>query len=343
MVFAGIEEKSSFSIANGYEGTTKSYEIDVQPNAGISHIMLEVGVVPVGSGTLTLVPMAPFGIISSLKVSDQNGIQLGNYTGAELVLFHQALGKNNPFKNVQYKDGTNGWVELAASTDVATTEEIRGTLHLPVRIGKSKNISKLKFEITFSSLNSTTGLKGFGDFATSWTSWTGTIRANPVYDDSIVETWIGHIFSEASVGTSFIVFKDPPRSKKIRYALVYLPDYYVAQNATTDNETLLDAFEFRKDTKVTPIRLNQHTMRYTLQDMLDADPEFVMGDTSATAWNWFILVLPDLEMGENSRFALKNLSSQDAKLILIEVEPDPQKAKESKSLSPAVIGRFFKG
>ena len=84
-------------------------------------------------------------------------------------------------------------------------------------------------------------------------------------------------------------------------------------------------------------------MRYMLQDFLDADPEFLLADQSNVAFNWFILVLPDLVMGENSRFALKNLSSQDARLILIEVEPDPNKETQSKALSPAVLARFLKG
>ena len=122
-----------------------------------------------------------------------------------------------------------------------------------------------------------------------------------------------------------------------------LPDFWTNVGKTEDNETLFDQFEFRKDTKITPVRMTQHTMRYMLQDLLDSDPEFTLVDQSTVAWNWFVLVFPDLEMGENSRFALKNLSSQDARLILIEVEADPLKEKQSKLFSPATIGRLLKG
>ena len=157
MVFSGVELKDTFAITNAYIGTTQAYEIDVQAKAGISHIMLEVGVIPVGLGTLTLNHIAPFGFIAALKITDQNGVQLGLYTGYELVLLHQILGRNNVFKNVQFNDGTTGWSEVPNATTVASGEELKGTLHLPIRIGRAKNISKNKFEITFNTLNSTTG------------------------------------------------------------------------------------------------------------------------------------------------------------------------------------------
>ena len=186
-----------------------------------------------GLGTFTLLQLAPFGMINRLRVTDQDGNQLGSYTGYELVLLHNVLGRNSPFGNVQYNDGSNGWVEVGSATVLATTEELKGVLHLPIRIGRAKNVSKLNFEVTFASLNSTTGMNGVGTYNTSWTSGTGTLRASPVYDDGIVETWSSHLFTESAIGTAFAVFKDPPRGKKIRYALVVLPDYWTAQNVTS--------------------------------------------------------------------------------------------------------------
>lgn len=343
MVFQGTELNAAESFVLADLGKPKKWSIDITEKQGVSHVIMELKLTLTGTGALTLLKMAPFSVISSMKVTDQDGKQLINLNNYHLYLLAALMSHVSPSKTILYDDGTNGWTEISAVTDVASTEEIGGTLHLPIRIGKSQKVTKLNFECNLNSLNSTTGITHVGDFATAMSDVAGSVRFSPVYDNAIVETFVSHFFNKETVSTSVQQFDSPPEGARIRYAMVVLPDFWQAQVETTDNENLIDEFAFKKDNQTTPIKVNFWTGRHMLADLIDLDPEFDTIISTIKAWNWLVIVLPDSAMGKNARFTLKNLTSQDAELILIEVKPDPAKQQESKKFSPAVFKRFLGG
>ena len=79
-----------------------------------------------------------------------------------------------------------------------------------------------------------------------------------------------------------------------------------------------------------------------MHDLLDLDPDFVLGDTSALSYNMLIIPFPDTVIGANSQFNVKLDSSQDASMVLVLVKPFAP-LNEVKAFSGAGVGRLLKG
>lgn len=342
MTLQSVDLADTLSFVNGNINSKISHTINVNKGVGISQVYLDISITPVGAGAITLTKMAPFGIISNLTVRDQNSRELFSLNAWELVFLSLLQTKRPPFENVMYNDGSNGWVPVAAATDPATTEEIRGSLALPIRLPQGHNVSKLTFDIQLTTTNSTTGWTQLLDFATSATSISGSFTPHVEYDDSINHAYQIIKATEAAIGTSFQAIGDLPEGRLMRYAIVYLDDYWETHAATTDDQLLINEIEYESAIGIKPIRLNRFSARHIMHDLLDIDPDFVLGNTSSLCYNMAIIPFPDTMIGENSQFRLKNDSSQDATLVVVLVDPFASQ-EEVRVFSPASVGRLIKG
>lgn len=331
MTQLGVEQKQAQTWAYTDLGYPINYEIDITSGKGVDHIDLEVLVTPTGTGTFTLEKRSPFGVISSIIINDGSET-LGTYTASELMLLHYLTQKSSPAQNLMYQNGSSQYVPLTSATDVATGKSLVGTLSLPVRIGKNHPVSKLSMTITLSGLNSTTGILGVGDFATSISGATGSFVATVIYDDSVNETWIGHVAPYSGVTTDYSTFTTP-LGADIRYCLIYDNGYWNTHGAATNPYWIFNEAQFRQTSTFTPIDMNRFLFRQYMQNYLDLDPDFVLCDTSSLAYDFFYFVLADQKMNSDSYFALKNDSSINVRVVQIEIKTDPL-AQNKGLLSP---------
>jgi len=321
--------------------TKINHTININKGLGISQVYLDVSIVPTVTGAITLNKKAPFGIISNLVVRDQNNKQIFSLNSHELIFMSLIMTKRPPFETVVYNDGTNAWVPVAAATDPATTEEIRGTLALPIRLPQGHDVSKLTFEITLTTTNSTTGWTGVLDAGTTGDSIAGSFTWHVEYDDSINHKFIIIKVTE-QIGADFTKLGDLPENQLMRYAVMYLDDYWEAQAATTDDSWLFDEIEYQSNLQISPVKLNRFSARHLMHDLLDLDPDWILGDTSSLAFNMFVIPFPDTVIGPNSQFNVKLDTVQDASMLLVLIEPFAS-LEEVKAFSPAGVARLLKG
>lgn len=317
-----------------------NHSINVNKGLGVAQVYLDIMINIAGSGTLTLVKKAIVGIISNLTVRDQNAKQLFSLNAHELIFMSTLLTQRPPFELMLYKDGTNGWQPVPDATTVVVTEEIRMTIALPVRLPQGHSVSKLSFEI-FLTAQSTLELTHVLDAATTLTGVTGTFTPHVEYDDSINHSYTLVKLAEA-IGTDFTKLGDLPEKSLMRYAIMYLDDFWEAHAGTTDDEWLFNEIEYQSAIGVTPIQLNRFSARHLMHDLLDLDPDFVLGDLTTIAYNLLIIPFPDVKIGANAQFNVKCDTTQDASLILVLVTPYAP-IKEVTAFSPAGVGRLLKG
>ena len=341
MTLQSLQLADTKSFVNGDINTKINHNININKGLGVAQVYLDISITPVGVGTITLNKKAIAGIISNLVVRDQLSKQLFSLNSHELIFLSVLLTKRPPFETLLYNDGTNKWVPITGATDPATTEEIRMTIALPIRLPQGHKVTKLTLEIMLTSLNSTTGLTGVLDFATSLTSVVGSFTPHVEYDDGINHQFVIIKVAE-TIGTDFTKLGDLPENELLRYAIIYLEDYWEAQGLTTDDSWLFDEIEYQANLQVSPVKLNRFSARHLMHDLLDLDPDFVLGDTSALSYNMLIIPFPDTVIGANSQFNVKLDSSQDASMVLVLVKPFAP-LNEVKAFSGAGVGRLLKG
>lgn len=342
MVLKGKKSSTPLPITNSDVGGELTKTVDINNGVGVSKVLLDLGVLPVGTGAFTLDKLSPFGFIKKLVVTTQDNEQLANFSREELVLFSFLIGKANPFYSLLVYHG-GVWQKYSS---VSSGDEIHAVLELPIRIGKAKNVSKLNFVMTLNNVigsgGAGSGWSGVGTFATTSTSITGNVSFTPVYDDSTIETWYHRKYTQPSIGTDLTGFQGITQGDKVRYALFTIPTFWDANDGVTDADDLISEIQFQSDNNTIPIDLNQFALNYDITDWVDADPDFLLADGSTKAWNYKMLTLPDTVMGVQANFNVKNLATKDVDMSHIVIVPDPHQQAQSKALSPAVFKFFTK-
>jgi len=342
MTLQSVQLADTKSWVNGDIGSKINHNVNINKGLGVAQVYLDVLITPVGVGAITMDKRGPFGIISNLVVRDQRNKQLYSMNAHELIFMSLIMTKRPPFETVMYEDGTNGWVPLAATPSVITAEGIRGTLALPIRLPQGHDVTKLTFEFQLAAVSvAGKGWTGVLEFATSHTSITGSFTPHVEYDDSINHKFVIIKVSE-TIGTDFTKLGDLPENQLMRYAVIYLDDYWEAENITTDDSWLVDEIEYQSNLQISPVKLNRFSARHIMHDLLDIDPDFVLGDVAALCYNLHIIPFPDTVIGANSEFKVKCDTSEDASMLVVLIEPFAS-LDEVKAFSPAGVARLLKG
>lgn len=346
MPLVALKEDKTIAFTNSNVGGTVSDTVKLLKGVGVSHMLMRISLTPVGLGTFTVDPRFPFGMIQEIRIKDQSNNILIAFTDFEAAMMSWVFTKTNPYRTWLYNDGSNGWVYPAAATDVATAEEVRGQLTLPARVGAKKNITEFNVEIDLVATE-TKGWLHVGNFATSSTSITGNFKFTPYYDSGMNHTFTTYRRANVTIGTSLTSIGELPRQVQLRQILAYLPDFYDTDAASTDDEWLIEKFEYHRNVNDEPLRYERAEMIEILQDTLDVPLKSVdarLGNigTDSPLFSIMHQAMPDTIILNNSEIRFQNVSSQTVSTVLLLVEDDPGEESQVRLTSAAFVKNLLR-